>query len=111
MEIGGRLLAFCFDEWRTPATRLVALRTLDLDDIGAEIGQRLSGRRARKHTRELDDAQAGKRAHAACAFSSRAAPMSAGPGPALDSPSKGRRRIAIFKTRVDLIATFGSEKR
>ncbi len=64
VEIGGRFLPLRFDEGRTPAARLVALRTLDLDDVGAEIGERLSGGRAREHARELDDAQSRKGARA-----------------------------------------------
>jgi hypothetical protein len=63
VEIGGRLLALRVDEGRAPAARFVALRTLDLDDVGAQIGERLPGRRAREHARELDDAQSGERAH------------------------------------------------
>ena len=63
MEIGGRQLALRVDEGRPPAARLVALRTLDLNDVGAEIGERLAGRRAREHARKLNDAQSGKRAH------------------------------------------------
>ena len=64
VEIGGRTLAFRFDERRSPGARLVALRALDLDDVGAKIGERLAGRRARQHARELDDPHPSKRARA-----------------------------------------------
>ena len=61
MEIGGRALAFRLDERRSPGPRLVALRALDLDDVGAEIGERLPGGRAGEHAREFENAQAGER--------------------------------------------------
>ena len=64
VEIGGRRLAIRLDKRRSPGARFVAARALDLDDVGAEIGQRLARRRAGEHARELDDAQAGKRARA-----------------------------------------------
>ena len=64
MEIGGGLFAVGLDERRAPAPRLVALRTLDLDDLGAEIGERLPGHWTGEHSRELDHAQAGERARA-----------------------------------------------
>ena len=41
--------------------RLVAARRLDLDDLGAEVGQDHSAGRAHHHVGELDDADAGQR--------------------------------------------------
>ncbi len=64
MEIGRRPLALGLEERRTPAARVVALRALDLDDVGAEVGQRLPDPRARENAREFDDLDSGKRAHA-----------------------------------------------
>ena len=60
MEIGGRLLAVRLDERRSPGARLVALGTLDLDHVRAEIGERLAGRRAGEHARKLEHPHASK---------------------------------------------------
>ncbi len=64
MKIGGGALTLGVEKRRTPAARVVALRTLDLDDVGAEIAERLADPWAGENARELDDAQAGKRAPA-----------------------------------------------
>jgi hypothetical protein len=61
MEISGRKLAFRLDKRRSPGARLVALRTLDLDDVGAEIGEGLPGCRAGENARKLEDPDASKR--------------------------------------------------
>ena len=61
MEIGGGALAFRLDERRSPGARLVALGALDLDDVGAEIGERLPGGGACEHAREFENAQARER--------------------------------------------------
>jgi hypothetical protein len=50
------------DEGRAPAARVVALRPLDLDDIGAEGGEHLAGEGAGEVLRDLDDLDAGERA-------------------------------------------------
>jgi hypothetical protein len=39
---------------------VVTLRRLDLDDVGAEVGE-IRGERPRAEHRDLDDAQAGER--------------------------------------------------
>ena len=46
-----------FDEGRTPAARIVAgAFALDLDDVGAEVGEHLPGPGARQDAGELDHA-------------------------------------------------------
>src|SRR5208337_4147698 len=64
VEISCSALAVGLDERRPPAARVVAFRALDLDDVGAEIGQCLPDPRAGQNARELDDPDSGKRAHA-----------------------------------------------
>ena len=60
MEIRGRTLTFRLNKRRSPGARLITLGALDLDDVGAEIGKRLAGRRAGEHPRKLEDPYAGK---------------------------------------------------
>src|SRR5205823_14087337 len=43
-------------ERRAPAPRVVALGPLDLDDVGAEVGEDLAGHRPRQRLPDLDDA-------------------------------------------------------
>ena len=57
VEVGGGAV----DEGGSPAARVVALRGLDLDDVGAEIGERLPDPGTGEDARELDDAQARQR--------------------------------------------------
>ena len=64
VEIRRRTLASGPDEGRAPATRIIALRAFDLDDVGAEIGQGLTDPGAGQDARELDHPDSGKRAHA-----------------------------------------------
>ena len=59
VEIGGAEMAAVsrFDEGRTPAARIVAgAFALDLDDVGAEVGEHLPGPGARQDAGELDHA-------------------------------------------------------
>src|SRR5262249_12614951 len=60
MEIGGAEIAvLALDERRAPGARVVAgLAALDLDDVGAEIGEHLSGPRPRKDAGQFQDANA-----------------------------------------------------
>src|SRR5277367_3187032 len=60
MEVGGvELLAvFALEEGRAPDARIVArARALDLDHVGAEVRQNLTGPRTRENAREFDDFQ------------------------------------------------------
>ena len=50
-------------EGRAPAAGVVALGALDLDDVGAHVGEDLRGHRPREVLRELDDADALERQH------------------------------------------------
>src|SRR6266446_4060761 len=43
------------------AARVVALAPLDLDDVGAEVGEQARAVRAREHAREVEDPEAGER--------------------------------------------------
>jgi len=43
---------------RSPGARLVAVGRLDLDDIGAEVGQQHGGERPGQHAADVDDADA-----------------------------------------------------
>ena len=64
VEIGGvePLARRAFDEGRAPAAGIVAgARPLDLDDVGAEIGEALSGPGAGEDAREFEDFEAGER--------------------------------------------------
>jgi hypothetical protein len=64
MEIGGiqPLAVFAGDEGRPPGARVVAAaRTLDLDDVGPEVCERLPGPGSGKDAGEFDDFQAGQR--------------------------------------------------
>ena len=61
MVIGRRqvLAVLAGDEGRTPFARVVAaVRALDLDHVGAEIGKHLAGPRPGKDAGEFDDADA-----------------------------------------------------
>ena len=103
VEIGGDRLhravgAGAVDEGWAPSARVVALRGLDLDDLGAQIGQGLADPGAGQDARQLDDAQTGERA-----FRQRPeAPSARGPGsgharhacPHRCSPSPGSGRGA-----------------
>ncbi len=55
MEIGGRCIALPFDERRAPPAGVIALRCLDLENLGTQIGQRLTGPRAGQNARQFDD--------------------------------------------------------
>ena len=57
-KIGGKPVV----EGRAPAARLVPLRRLDLDDLGAMVGQRLGAIGAAQHAAEVKDADSVKRA-------------------------------------------------
>ena len=62
--VGGRELAAvgALDERRAPAARVVARAgTLDLDHVGAEIGEDLPRPRAGQNARELENTNARKR--------------------------------------------------
>ena len=61
VEIGGRDALLPFDEGRTPVAGVVAVRRLDLDDLGAEVGQHLPGPGTGEDAREFEDAEAGER--------------------------------------------------
>ena len=65
MEIGRvALLAVAVSRKGGPQRRVSSpRRALDLDDIGAEIGQRLPDPWAGENAREFDDLHSGKRAH------------------------------------------------
>ena len=52
------------DPRRAPAARRVAVGRLDLDDVGAEVGQQHRAVRPGQDRRAIDDAQAGQRARA-----------------------------------------------
>lgn len=54
------LVADALDEGRAPFAGVVALRRLDLDDIGAEIGKELPDPRACEDARQFEDTQAGE---------------------------------------------------
>ena len=62
VEIGGgeMLVARALDEGRAPFAGVVAFRRLDLDDIGAEIGEELADPGPGKDARQFEDAQAGE---------------------------------------------------
>ena len=60
-EIAGR--ADLLVEGRAPVAHLVALRRLDLDDLGAVIGQPLRAERSAEDPRQVDDPDAVERAH------------------------------------------------
>ncbi len=64
VKIRGRPLAAGLDERRAPAAGVIAFRALDLDDVGAEVRQRLPDPGTGENARELDDADPGERAHA-----------------------------------------------
>src|SRR4051794_8749489 len=71
VEIGGRqvLARGPFEEGRPPAAGVVAgAGALDLDDVGAEVGEELPDPRAGENPRQLQDLHAFKRLHA-CAHS------------------------------------------
>ncbi len=55
MVVGGAALRI---RRRRPASRVVAVRRLDLDDVGAQVAERLRDERAREHPGQVDDAQA-----------------------------------------------------
>ena len=62
VEIGGRQrrAVGALHEGRPPAARVVAVaRPLDLDDVGAEIGERLADPGAGEDAGEFEDAEAG----------------------------------------------------
>ena len=63
-EVGRRAGPGCRfpDPWRTPAAGRVAFGRLDLDDIGAQVGEEHRAVRAGQDRRAVDDAQAGERA-------------------------------------------------
>jgi hypothetical protein len=62
MKIGGGGRPYpTFDKWRTPLARVIARRTLDLDDRSTEIAEHLPGPGASQHARELENLQARKR--------------------------------------------------
>ena len=55
--LAGRLAAGILEKRRTPGAGVIAdNRTLDLDDIGAEVGENLSGPRAGHDAAEVEDA-------------------------------------------------------
>jgi len=59
---GEKIRAFAADKWRAPSARVVALlRLLDLDDVGAGIGQGLRAVRPGQDPGEVDDLDAGER--------------------------------------------------
>src|SRR4030095_14981627 len=59
--ISGRFTLLIRQPWWTPRASVVAdARALDLDDVSAEIGQRLRAGRAGEHAREVDYAQTGE---------------------------------------------------
>src|SRR5262249_35123478 len=63
VEVGGpeMLPVGAFDERWTPAARIVAgALALDLDDVGPEIGQALSGPGTGKNTGKLEHAETGQ---------------------------------------------------
>ncbi len=59
-EVGGGVAL----EGRSPATRLVALRWLDLDDLGTMVAEHLRAVRPAEHAREVDHLDTGKGAGA-----------------------------------------------
>ncbi len=64
MEIGGvePLAVFAFDERWPPGSRVVAeARPLDLDDVSAEVGERLASPGTGEDARKLENFEAGKR--------------------------------------------------
>ena len=61
VEIGGDRPALAVDEGRAPAARVIALRSLDLDHLGAQIGQGLAGPGPGQDPRQFDNLQAGQR--------------------------------------------------
>jgi hypothetical protein len=60
-ELLPRLVAWIVDEGRAPASGVVALGALDLDHLGAEIGQGLADPRAGENARQLDHLKSGQR--------------------------------------------------
>ena len=56
-EVAGVILV----KRRAPVAHLVALRRLDLDHLGAVIGQDHRAVRSAEHARQVDDLQAGER--------------------------------------------------
>src|SRR5262249_45343446 len=63
VEIGSAKMVavLALDEGRPPGARIVAgLGTLDLDDVGAEIGEHLPGPRSGQNARQLQHANAGQ---------------------------------------------------
>src|SRR5207253_9879317 len=55
---GERARRRALPERRAPAPRVVALGTLDLDAVGAEVREDLAGHRPRQRLSDLDDANA-----------------------------------------------------
>ena len=61
VEIGGITSAIAIvDRGRSPLPCIVAGKALDLDDLGAKIGEQLTGPRARQNASKFEDLQAGK---------------------------------------------------
>ena len=74
MVIGGSAFTVMFDERRAPAAGVIAFRGLDLDDIGTQVGKRLTGPGAGQDAGQFDDLQARKGVVIlAASFSSRMA--------------------------------------
>ncbi len=72
---GSRAIGLVADPWRSPAARRVALRRLDLDDVGPEVGQQHRAVGPGENRRAVDDAETGERAGRLTGHS----PMVAGP--------------------------------
>ena len=60
-EVGTAAVGRVAPPWRAPGAGLVARRRLDLDDVGAEVGEEHGGERAGQHPAEVDDPDAVER--------------------------------------------------
>jgi hypothetical protein len=64
VEIGSGVLTIVVDKRRAPLAGIIALRAFHLNDLGPQVGQCLTGQRARKDPRQFNYFQACKRLHA-----------------------------------------------
>src|SRR5436190_20468377 len=57
-----KISGFAFDKWRAPRPRVVAVRRLDLDHVGAHVAEHHAAQRTCENAREIEHPHASERA-------------------------------------------------